>query len=170
MCFAISILSSTVLATIISSIVTYLNYNKELRLKRITDERTKWRENIRNIANNINESNNEKEIVLSELTKLKLLINTNGLLNKEDYLKDGHIWSLIKEIEADDRIDCKKIECLILYLSALLKHDWERTKIESSAFCKKKKLRIINNEYIDNVNGLMELKVQTVSKDEKVQK
>ena len=78
MCFAISILSSTVLATIISSIVTYLNYNKELRLKRIPDERTKWRENIRNIANNINESNNKKEIVLSELTKLKLLINPNG--------------------------------------------------------------------------------------------
>lgn len=129
-----SILSSTVLATIFSSIVTYLNYNKELRLKRITDERAKWRESIRNIASELNNSNNDKKTVLSELTKLKLLINTNGLFKEDDYLNDGHIWSLIKEIEAEDKVDCKKIERLILYLSALLKYDWERAKTEASMF------------------------------------
>lgn len=113
----------------IAALFTYLNSRRESKLKYITEERQKWREEIREIAENI-EMNTIN--IKRELTKLKVRINAYGLSNKND---DAHIFNIIKEIEKydkernDEKILEKK-EILIEYLSFLLKHDWERVKDE----------------------------------------
>ena len=129
---------------VLSLFTLFIKTNKESKLSRITDERTKWRDEIRNIAKklsatnqlteNASDSNKEKESLQEILTQLKTRLNSYGK-GKNDYLKDSHIWNSISTIEAsennDGNIEYEKNK-LIDYLSLLLKHDWERSKFESS--------------------------------------
>lgn len=127
---------------ILSLFTLFIKTNKESKLSRITDERTKWREEMRNIAKklsatnqldeNTNDSNKEKESLQEILTQLKTRLNSYGK-GRDDYLKDSHIWKSISIIETNgnSNIEDEKIK-LIDYLSLLLKYDWERSKIESS--------------------------------------
>lgn len=128
----------------LSLFTLFIKTNKESKLSRITDERTKWRDEMRNIAKklsatnqlneNASESNKEKESLQEILTQLKTRLNSYGN-GKDDYLKDSHIWKSISIIEAnennDSNIEYEKSK-LIDYLSLLLKYDWERSKSESS--------------------------------------
>lgn len=125
---------------IISIFTLFLKTNRESKLSRITDERTKWREGIRTIAEKISvgENSHKQEETLSILlTELKVRINPYGRY-KNSYLKDSHIWNCISNIENciekdkdADKVNVEKKK-LINYLSLLLKYDWERSKKESS--------------------------------------
>ncbi len=130
-----NVLGSTVIAAIISGVVSYLVLIRKSKLKYITEERQKWREDIREIAENIEKNTYS---IKNDLTKLKVRINAYGRNNKNDdscYYNDAHIFKIIKEIEKYDKernyekISEKK-EILIEYLSFLLKYDWERAKAE----------------------------------------
>lgn len=123
---------------IISVIISYLMFQKGNQLKHITEERKKWREKLREIASNL--LNADRKETLKLLTELKVRINTYGYGKKwdEDILHDSHIWNLIIEIEnlpeeefcnySSKLIKCKN--CIIDYISLLLKDDWERSKAE----------------------------------------
>ena len=65
------------------------------------------------------------------LTKLKVRINSRGF-DKENILQDSHIWKSIINLEEKDTCTKLEIDKLIHYLSALLKYDWERSKMEIS--------------------------------------
>lgn len=126
----ISILSSTVIATIITSIISIFNNKKNNSLKYITSERKEWRNEIKSIASEISSSSYED--IQIPLTKLKVQINAYGMDEKESYNHDSHIWELIEEFkqyESEESFKNKK-ELMISYLSLLLKFDWERTKDE----------------------------------------
>lgn len=61
--------------------------------------------------------------------------NTEDKKNEQEYLKDGHIWAIIKKLEEkqetnEERVFSKNKDKLIDYLSCLLKYDWERAKYE----------------------------------------
>lgn len=136
------ILTSTVIAAVISLLANVYNSRRTGKLKYITEERQKWREDIREIAENITKCSQFNIGV--QLTRLKMRINANRvktiITEKEGnnkkragrYLNDAHIWKLIDELENPESIekfeDNKKK--LFLYLSALLKYDWERAKQE----------------------------------------
>lgn len=136
------ILTSTVIAAVISLLANVYNSRRTGKLKYITEERQKWREDIREIAENITKCSQFNIGV--QLTRLKMRINANGVETIIDekkgnnkkragkYLNDAHIWKLIDELENPKCID--KFEDnkkkLFLYLSALLKYDWERAKQE----------------------------------------
>ena len=136
------ILTSTVIAAVISLLANVYNSRRTGKLKYITEERQKWREDIRKIAENITKCSQFNIGV--QLTRLKMRINGNGakaIISKKEgndnkkaglYLEDAHIWRLIDELENPESIekfeDNKKK--LFLYLSALLKYDWERAKQE----------------------------------------
>lgn len=137
-----TILTSGVIAAIITGVLSFvsalLKSNKEGKLSRITDERKSWREEIREIAlklstidvnrlNNIKIQNEYYEL----LTQLKMRINSRGF-EKDDYLQDSHIWKSIVILENHENCSKKEINKLIHYLSALLKYDWERSKMEVS--------------------------------------
>lgn len=126
------VLSSVVLSAIVSGVITYMIANKKTRLQYITDERKKWRDKIRKIAENLH--NVSYADTLSILTELKVRLNAFGANeNSKNYSKDIHIWQIISEIEETslNKLQLKeKQEQLIEYLALLLKTDWEKSKRE----------------------------------------
>lgn len=137
-----TILASGVIAALITGILSFISAlmksNKEGKLSRITDERKMWRDEIRQIAQEISmidvndlDKQKNKNHFSELLTKLKVRINSRGF-HKENILQDSHIWKSI--INLENRNTCTKLEIdkLIHYLSALLKYDWERSKMEVS--------------------------------------
>jgi hypothetical protein len=156
-----AVLSSSLLSGFISNYVSNRQFKKEVRLKRITDERTKWRENIREIVKELSELDlNKQEDILKLrriLNQLKVRINIYGVNKPDSILKDNHIWNKINEISESAIPTYEQIDCLIMYLSALLKYDWERAKIEAGykISCKDKKeikqnrKKLKSKDYID---------------------
>ena len=125
------ILTSTVIAAAISLLANVYTSRRTANLKYITEERQKWREEIRKIAEDIVDC--PRDEIKKHLTKLKVRINANGKLKKGSYYEDSHIWKLIHDIEnsniCNECFEGKK-EILINSLSLLLKYDWERQKRE----------------------------------------
>jgi hypothetical protein len=103
----------------------------ESKLKYITNERKAWRDKLRDIMYQIYKT---KGIGKTKclLTELYTRLNSYGYDNKEDILHDGHIWALIKIMERthSDSIMNKCKKKLRMYISLLLKYDWERAKRE----------------------------------------
>lgn len=124
------ILTSTVIASIISTIFSFLNSRKNNSLQYITGERKEWRKEIREIAIQISNSNPSN--IQTELTRLKVRLNPMGDFWSDDFTEDSHIWQLIREFENPEEESCFEDNKLLLidYLSILLKGDWERSKAE----------------------------------------
>lgn len=125
----IIVLSSTVVATILSSLVSYFISKKNGSLQYITSERKEWRNEMRLLAEEIYDS--DLISIGKTLVKLKVRINCYGKYIK-DFNKDYHIWELIDNIEScnlEDEFNHYKA-ILINYISLLLKADWERSKDE----------------------------------------
>lgn len=126
------ILGSAVIAAIISGGISYFISRQQGKLQYITDERRKWREQIRKIAENLYGATYEDTLKI--LVSLKVRINSlgnNGV--HSSYVSDAHIWKVINEIESiqPTELDLKlKQKQLIEYISLLLKNDWERSKKE----------------------------------------
>lgn len=127
----IAILSSTLLATIFSSLIGLFKSKKDDNLRYISEERTKWRAELRKIAEEINLATLDN---LSEpLTKLKVRINAYGLANGSKQSQDSSLWMLL-EFYDENKVPEKNIQKfknqLINFISLLLKSDWERYKRE----------------------------------------
>lgn len=126
------ILSSAVIVAAIG----FIKQNKMNRLQYVTQERGKWRNEIKAIATELVDKDQNE--IYKPLTKLKLHLNGYGsnVGNSSDVFldifKDEHIWKVIYKLERScSEADFKKLKSdLILYLSLLLKFDWERSKEE----------------------------------------
>lgn len=126
-----AVLTSTVVAAVISILANMYNARRTESLKYVTEERQKWREEIRKIAEDIVDC--PRDEIKKHLTRLKVRINSNGKINKESYVEDGHIWKLIENLENSSLTVSeyeKQKDHLIDTLSLLLKFDWERQKRE----------------------------------------
>lgn len=125
------ILTSTVVAAVISTLTSVYNSRRTGNLKYITEERQKWREEIRKIAEDINDSSQED--IKKYLTKLKVRINAYGKMWEKSCYEDAHIWDIIEVLEQVDNNNQefeKTKERLVYFLSLMLKYDWERQKRE----------------------------------------
>lgn len=126
------VLSSVVLATVFSTIVSYIISRKQSALQYITGERKEWREKMRQIAFKLNGASYVKTLKI--LTELKVRINAWENNDVEiGYFSDAHIWKAIDELEnkePSETILHSKQNQLIEYISLLLKYDWERSKNE----------------------------------------
>lgn len=71
------ILTSTVIATIVSGLFAFYQNYRSNKLSKITDERKAWRDDIRMISKNIMTYTNEHKLE-KEITKLKVKINAYG--------------------------------------------------------------------------------------------
>lgn len=125
------ILTSTVLAGIVSATVSLVTNKKNNRLKYITEDRRSWREEIRNIVDELEDAKFDKQTIHKVLQKLKVRINPYGKTDN-DIMHDAHIWKNINEIEKIKTYEefREKKDALVVYLSLLLKYDWERAKKE----------------------------------------
>ena len=123
-----TVLTSSVVAGVISSLVAYFQFHNNNKFVYISNERKAWRSDIRRIAEEI-EAATGYEDIRKPLVELKVRINAYGK-NTDDVKKDSHIWKVIERLQKqnDDFDEAKQL--LILYLSTLLKMDWERSKEE----------------------------------------
>ena len=114
-----TVLTSSVVAGVISSLVAYFQFHKNNKLVYITNERKAWRSDIRRIAEEI-EAATGYEDIRKPLVELKVRIKAYGK-NTDDVKKDSHIWKVIERLQKqnDDFDEAKQL--LILYLSTLLK-------------------------------------------------
>lgn len=122
------VLQLSAIATVISAGISYITFRKSSNLTYITQERKEWREAIRRIAEELEQCSYQKRKRV--LVQLKTRINAYGL-DSENALEDAHIWKQIQKIEICDPAEYDALkEQLIIYLSLLLKYDWERSKKE----------------------------------------
>ena len=124
------LLTSSVIAALCTGIFLVINSRRENRIRYVTGEKDEWRKEIKAIADELMTANGIYEI-RSVLNKLKVRINPYGRGKKRDFVHDSHIWELIKVMEEkpyENQIENK--EKLILYISLLLKYDYEKTGLE----------------------------------------
>lgn len=94
------LLSSTVIGIIITGAYSFFQFQKANSLKCITEERKKWREEIRKIMEEIEKS--EKNFW--SVGSVKARINAYGLYKEMVYEKDAHIWWLIAVMEKQQAV------------------------------------------------------------------
>lgn len=107
-----------------AAFIAFWSAERKIAIENITQERAKWRDKIRELANCVN-----KAMIDGDSKKLSSLRNQFRLLLNPNDKNDQIIINLIsldganeKEIQADKFSVC---------ISYLLKHDWERAKLES---------------------------------------
>lgn len=120
----------TMLGTIISAFFIFLGTSLTIRSafvsKNLFPERSEWRRTMRDLAIEIE---SQGYVTPFQLATIRNNLNPYGR-NEKDYLKDGHIHSLLGEIEHLHR-DEQDVKKLAEYISLLLKNDWERSKNEN---------------------------------------
>lgn len=120
---------------------------RKIEIENIVQERAKWREFIRSWLVDVTESSRDGKILKSEIISR---IN----------LKDPNDESIIQTLDAllsstTDEGKKKQLHNLQIKISALLKEDWERVKLETMPIykCKKsmkKKVETIRNEILSD--------------------
>ena len=145
-----TVLTSGVVAALVSGLVSLRNSERKLVIENITQERTKWREKIREKNLQIHEAHQSKESSKIEVAGAELQL----LLNPMDPL-DRDILSEIPTLKNSESTS-QDMERFSIKLSLLLKHDWERAKLETKdSFYKKKEAvkRITYEEYQDETTN-----------------
>ena len=123
------ILSSTVIAALISALVSKLNHDKANKLKYITEERQRWRKELREAAVELRRiGKNDNWNGFKTVAEAKTFFQAR--LNPDDN-EDIKLISLFKE--QDGEIPAENLNELSEAISSLLKHDWERVKQETSS-------------------------------------
>lgn len=129
---SITLLSFVLLIIVFLGIVSHIIVGKQRKLRYMLEDRRKWREALRKIAEDLGLASYTKTLKL--LTRLKLRINAYGNdWTNTSYISDVHIWQLINDIENNEMTDVHfeiKKKQLVEYISALLKYDREETKKE----------------------------------------
>lgn len=127
-----TLLTPTLLVAIVSGILAFIQFQKSNSLKYITEERQKWRTEIRNVIVEIEKFADDTNKIRPILSFLKGRINAYGLSHSKSYNKDYHIWQTVKQLEnpKNDEFFRFDKQLLINFLALLLKNDWERSKIE----------------------------------------
>lgn len=126
----IAVLSSSVLTSLITSIVTKLIRDKSNKLKYVTEERQKWREEIRKAAVDLRRIGSyDKGKGFNSIEEAKTYFQVR--LNPYDE-EDKELLKLICKGE-NGMIPAENLDELSDAISYLLKHDWERVKQEASS-------------------------------------
>ena len=126
------ILSSTLLATIITSSFNLFISKRKESIENIVKERKTWRDELRVISHSISKSENITELQIA-IDKLKVRINAYGMAYNSIFL-DSHIWELIFIVESANNFSPEEFKNIkrsfINLISCYLKYDWERAKSE----------------------------------------
>ncbi|MFL4359173.1 hypothetical protein [Streptococcus uberis] len=121
------ILSKIGFGSIIGATFVYMQNLRKNQLEYVTDERSKWRQILKNALVDLLDNNNIEHAI----NTIKSQLNPYGRLNikkntSEYYLKDGHIWDLLENFNYSN----SEIKKLVLYIELSLKYDWEKSKKE----------------------------------------
>ena len=118
----------TVAGVVVSALVTWSIAQRRIAIKHVTAERSEWRRNVRTLAAQVH-----KSILRNETGRLPSLRTKFGaLLNPLDP-EDEELLKLITEDSSNESRE-KKGKEFNTRISLLLKHDWERAKLEAGWF------------------------------------
>ena len=122
----------TLVGVIITAFVTWSIAQRRIAVENVTKERAKWRREVRNLASQIHDEMLSLPKKESRIASLKMKLSV--LLDPCDE-RDEDILALIKD---DDLALIKDDDGLVKDFEArvklLLKHDWERSKLEAGFF------------------------------------
>jgi hypothetical protein len=125
------ILGSSVLASLIAALFSRQIHSETVALKYITEERAKWRENIKSEMRNLCAAIHAQCNVackLAEIRKISTYIKLNLNPDPKETLDNKIIIILAELCEKPSYDKFKELEAKVQHL---LKHDWERAKVES---------------------------------------
>ncbi|OOE81421.1 hypothetical protein BZG72_11180 [Salinivibrio sp. PR6] len=129
------ILGSGIFGSLITLLFTRYDKDKSIIIQNITQERQRWREKIRDLVVDINESSigNNWQKVTEARAQLQVLVNPydendKGIIDRIVTLEVNKDTSALLEINDS--------------ISRLLKHDWERVKKETTFFITAKGLML----------------------------
>lgn len=119
------LLSSAVIAALVSGVVAIITNIRNSKLKYITEERQKWRENMRNVVPKILSSIDWKERKFL-LEQLRLGLNPRDTEDQEIIkIIDESLKSYPYEISKSDNGKFRNL------IQNLLKYEWEKAKYEA---------------------------------------
>ena len=121
-----TLLSSTVVAGLVAALVSLRTNERNIQVSNVTQERAKWRDAIRKLADEILKAASNKDEAKLQLLCAQLSLN----LNPFD-LEDKGIVDTATKLAATDTPERKIFE-FIDRVALLLKHDWDRAKYEAS--------------------------------------
>lgn len=142
-------LITTSAAAIIGGFVTLRVTARNIKVQHITGERTKWRDKIRRIAYHVHAAAMAKEKRAERLSTLLLQMKLN--LNPEDEM-DQKILDTIKRLIAAGDATEQVLKEFGYRVALLLKHDWERGKIEAESFRKRAATLATRRSYEDFID------------------
>jgi hypothetical protein len=123
-----TVLSSALLAGLVAGLVTLRTTERKIAIENITKQRQLWREKIRDVALRVNTSyiNGDTKDLTSQYIEVQLLLNPCDCDDK------SILDTILKMIKGagDSNLNIELSE----KLSLLLKHDWERAKLEAKSF------------------------------------
>lgn len=118
------ILTSTVISAIVAGLVAAWTAQRKIGIENITQDRRSWREKVREKSLSVHDA-----IISRDKESLdKLRVEFRAILNPEDE-DDGAIISCISLPEEEKELECA--EEFAKRIALLLKHDWERVKLEA---------------------------------------
>jgi len=121
-----SVLASSVFASVITAYASRRSSERLIQIENITKERKNWREKIREQALEV-----QRAVTNKDDTKLAELRLTFSLILNPDDKEDRAIISLIGRLASTKSPDEKVFVEFSDRLALLLKHDWERAKMEA---------------------------------------
>lgn len=118
------ILTSTVIAAIVAGLVAAWTAQRKISIENITQDRRSWREKVRVKSLTVHDA-----IISRDKESLdKLRVEFRAILNPEDE-DDGAIIRCISL--PDEGKELERAEEFAERIALLLKHDWERVKLEA---------------------------------------
>ncbi|WP_118795557.1 hypothetical protein [Haemophilus haemolyticus] len=134
---------STLLIAIVTAIISFIKFNRDVKIEQITKERTKWREEIRRISKELVSLDysikSANDILRVTQMKSSLLAELEMRLNPYDDFDIDILSYAQKDLSIRENRDI-----FILSISFLLKQDWEIVKNESLFFKKSRNISRID--------------------------
>ena len=122
-----TIFTASVVAALVSAVVTIWQTQKRISIENITQDRREWRQNIRKITPPIYDALiQQKEELIDKLrTELRVMLNPDDEL-------DNDIIDCV-EYRPEENEPQDRAEEFAERMALLLKHDWERAKVEAGS-------------------------------------
>lgn len=147
-----TLLTSSVVAAIVSGVVSFMQFERGNSIKHITGERSAWRIEMKTAIVNLRKAfaedpnsfeveealacietrlnpygKHSREVVLTDFKRVEDL--TRQASEETLYFfRDGHVWRAFEKFKSER--STSSLDDLIDYLTMLLKYDWERSKSE----------------------------------------
>ncbi|MDR7148756.1 hypothetical protein J2W49_000684 [Hydrogenophaga palleronii] len=120
-------ISITAVGGWISYFIAFRKDERTIQIEQVTKERTKWRDNMRKLCEEITNAHVENRVnaIPAKVASLRARLATS--INPKDSVNDGAILVHYDQLFSDGSDDLKGFTHRI---ALLLKHDWERVKWE----------------------------------------